>query len=78
MIIHDDESDEYFNVLLNDDGSLDTIIAVYSTTKIDDSEFVRYSQEYASIYRDNNGNITKEGFLTLAKESIDVYFEIRM
>jgi len=54
---------ERYEIELIDDGSLDTIIS------IDGKEF-RFSSEYAEIYRDKEGYITKEGLRELAEETI--------
>mgnify|MGYP003152036866 CR=1 FL=1 len=54
---------ERYEVLLIDDGTLDTVIS------INDKEF-RFSSEYAEIYRDKEGYMTEKGLQELAEETI--------
>lgn len=49
---------------LVDDGTLDTVISV-------DGEEFRFSHDYASWFRDDEGNFFDEGFLELCDECID-------
>ena len=60
----------HHEVLLVDDGTLDTVISV-------DGEQYRYDAEYAAMFRDGDGTLTEEGFIELAKESIEVHELIR-
>ena len=53
-------------VLLEDDGTLDTVISV-------DGEQYRYDTEYAAMFRDGDGTLTEKGFIKLAKETIEAH-----
>ncbi len=75
MIIKDDKYGP-FTVLLEDDGTLDTVISV-SHPLIEQQEF-RYSTEYGSMFRDEDGAMTEDGFAELAKESVDAFIEERV
>jgi len=49
---------------LVDDGTLDTVISI-------DGEDYRFSTDYASAYRDENGDMTESGFSDLCMEVIE-------
>ena len=53
-----------YDVRLLDDGTLDTVISV-------NGQECRYSQEFASIYRDSDGVMTKQGLMDLAIDAIN-------
>jgi len=76
MIINNKEYGK-FDVFLGDDGTLDTVIEVYSYSpswKNPDKE-IRFSQEYVADYRDDTGALTDEGFNKLATEAVEAYIE---
>ncbi len=50
------------NVLLVDDGTLDTVLEV-------DGRMVRYNGEFAASYRDKEGRMTRRGLRALAIEA---------
>ena len=66
-----------YEVYLKDYGTLDTVLNVYSPMQhyanIDGD--VVFSQEYASQFRKENGDLTDEGFEILANEAIEEYEE---
>ena len=77
------QDDEYgeFHVDLIDDGTLDTVISVYNKHSapiaLDDfrSKEIRFGQEYASQFRQEDGGLYDEEFEILAKEAIEAYIE---
>ncbi|MCH7759839.1 hypothetical protein IIA15_00335 [candidate division TA06 bacterium] len=58
-----------YDVLLGDDGTLDTVIV------IDGEQEIRFSQEYASTFRQEDGSFTESSFRELAEEAVDIYEE---
>lgn len=75
MIINDKEYGD-FGVYLSDDGTLDTVISVYPyTVGFPDEQEIRFSQEHASLCRDETGAMTEEGFKELAEEAVEAYIE---
>lgn len=81
MIIKDKEYGK-FDVCLDDDGSLDTVLSVYHFAPngfhLSDpvgGESIRFSQEYGADFRDDTGAMTDEGFEQLAQEAIEAYIE---
>ena len=72
MIIKDKELGE-FTVLLEDDGTMDTVISVEH--RLTEKTEYRYDTEYAAMFRDENGAMTDDGFKELAEESVDAYIE---
>lgn len=72
MIIKDDVYGE-LTVLLEDDGTMDTVISVEHS--LADKREYRYDCEYASHFRDESGAMTEAGFKELAEESIDAFIE---
>jgi len=53
-----------YNVYLEDDGTMDTVISI-------DGKTHRFDCEYASSFRKRNGEMTKKGLRELAIEAID-------
>lgn len=75
MIIKDSEYGE-FDVILSDDGTMDTILVVNPLDDVDtNQEEIRFSQEYGALFRDYDGAMTDEGFAELAEEAVDDYIE---
>ena len=72
MIIKDNIHGE-LTVLLEDDGTIDTVVSV--SHSLAGRQEYRYDCEYASQYRDENGAMTEKGFEELAKESAEAYIE---
>ena len=70
MIITNDYYGD-FDVSLGDDGTLDTVIVVQSPSG--ECKEIRFSTEYAAMFRDDTGAMTEEGFAELAEESVDVF-----
>ena len=60
-ILHEDR---VYDVYLEDDGSLDTVISV-------NGREIRFSQEHAVDYRDESGSMTKHGLRELGIEAIE-------
>jgi hypothetical protein len=56
---------EKHNVELLDDGTLDTVISV-------DGHEVRFSQEHAADFRDQDGVMTDSGLIELARDALDL------
>jgi len=52
-----------YEVFLIDDGSLDTVIEI-------NGKIFRFDSEYASIYRNKDGEMTEKGLKELAEETI--------
>jgi len=77
MIIYDKMSKERFDVYLMDNGTLDTVLKVYSFLGNDSIE-CSFDCEYASQFRKKSGELTIKGFKNLAKEAIDYYFESKI
>lgn len=76
MVIHDREYGD-FDVLLEDDGTLDTVISVcpenqFIFDQIGKKE-IRFSTEYGTEFRDDTGAMTDDGFDELAAEAIESY-----
>jgi len=61
---------EEYDVWLEDDGTLDTVVSVHHVREGWTQE-VRWSTEHGAQYRDEDGTMTDEGFKTLAEESAD-------
>ena len=72
MIIKDDTHGQLI-VLLEDDGTMDTVISVEHS--LAGKREYRYSCEYGAMFRDDDGAMTDEGFKELADESVDAYIE---
>ena len=69
-----------FNVYLEDDGTLDTVLSV-SPVNQDlwaryGSSQIRFDCEYAASCRRKNGEMTAAGFKRLAEEAVESYLEI--
>ena len=71
MIITDKDYGE-FDVDLEDDGTLDTVIGVWHK---DNYQEIRFSQEYGAEFRTPTGRLTDNGFKELAVESVEAYIE---
>lgn len=72
MIINDKEYGE-FDVDLEDDGTLDTVISVWH--KSHGRQEIRYSTEYGAMFRSDDGAMYDEEFSELAQESVESYIE---
>lgn len=70
MIIDDNEYGQ-FDVSLGDDGTLDTVICVEH--ELYGNQEIRYSQEFAADYRNDDGSMTDDGFVELAYDAVDAY-----
>ena len=55
---------ENHEIYLCDDGTMDTVISI-------DGEEHRFDGEYASQFRDTEGNMTENGLKELAEEILD-------
>ena len=62
---------------LVDDGTLDTVVRVYLRLQPHISEEIRFSTEYASHFRDDDGALTEEGWKELSSEAVDAFAEQR-
>lgn len=70
-----------FTVILEDDGTLDTVLSVMQWTPdgrpdVTNSRALRFSTEYAADYRDENGRLTDEGMAALADEAVELYLDL--
>ena len=81
MRINDKEYGK-FDVCLDDDGTLDTVLSVYHfapngfhLTDPIGGESIHFSQEYGAEFRDNTGAMTDKGFEELAAEAVEAYIE---
>lgn len=72
MIIKDKEYGE-FDVYLGDDGTLDTVVEVWCKDR--PLKEIRFSQEYATDFRDSGGTISDNSFAELAEEAVEAYIE---
>lgn len=64
-----------FEVDLDDDGTLDSVILVFPLDITSEEHEFRFSPEYSSQFRNNNGVMTDDGFTELAQEAVEEYIE---
>lgn len=73
MIIKDKDYGD-FDVTLGDDGTMDTVVVVDPLDNIDaKEEEISFSTEYGTLFREDDGTMTDEGFAELAEEAVDAY-----
>jgi len=58
-----------FDIYLEDDGTMDTVVSVCPVDIPNESDEIRFSTEYASYFR------TDAGFEELAYEALETYIE---
>ena len=74
------ESNHLFDVYLEDDGTMDTVLSV--SPKNHDlwarfgSREIRFDCEYASAFRKKDGSMTQKGFRDLAYEAAESYCDM--
>jgi len=65
------ESKKEYNVYLEDDGTLDTVVSV-------NGKDIRFDTEFASQFRNRKGEITKKGWEQLKEEAINAYEDMEV
>lgn len=64
-----------WEIVLVDDGTLDTVLITTMRTDSDISYVSRFSQEQVANFRDDDGYLTEEGFTDLAEAAADYAYE---